>query len=590
MRPLDLAVLVAFLIYIVWDGARRGREAKGVEGYLLAGRKMRWWTMGLSVMATQASAITILSTTGQGFANGMVFLHFYLAIPFAMVLLCATVVPWFHKSRVYTAYEWLEHRFDRRTRLLAAAIFLVSRALAVGAVMYTPSIVLERGLGIPRWQTILAMGVLSTIYTAIGGNTAVIITDAKQMLVMVAGLIACVVVAWLKIPKDVGFLGALEVAGATNRLDTFRVIGDWRVLLADKYNVFSGLLGGFFLFLGYFGADQEQVQRYLAGSSVDQSRKSLLVSAFAKVPMQFGILLLGVLIFAVYAFDFGRAPAFFRAPELERRLAALPDAEAGPTRARWVELQDRYAAAAAERATAARSFLAASEEGTASRDRSVAELRRADAAVTEVRTDGMKLLADAGVSATLEKNDADYVFTHFLISDVPVGIAGLVLAAIFAAAISSLVSPINSLATSAVWDVWARLRSTPPSEAQVVRGTKLATLFFGAFATVAAFWMGGIPIIEQVNRIGSMVYGSMFGIFVLGRVVPGARGGIGWISLGTGITTVILIAHVLNGRTIDVGGRPWTVNIEFMWFNLIGFVVVMAVGTVAALLRRSFAR
>jgi Na+/proline symporter len=577
LRALDLFVLVAFLVYIVWDGIRRGRESKDAEGYLLAGRRMRWLSMGLSVMATQASAITILSTTGQGFSDGMRFLHFYLAIPFAMVLLCATVVPWFHNARVFTAYEYLERRFDRGTRLLASSIFLVTRALAVGGVLYAPSIVL-RSIGIEKWVSILSMGVLATIYTAIGGNTAVIITDAKQMVVMLAGIFACLIVAWMRLPDDVGLRGALDLAGATLRLDTFRVPGDWRAVLADKYNVFSGLLGGLFLFLGYFGADQEQVQRYLAGSSVDQSRKSLLLSAFAKVPMQFVILLVGVLIWAHYCF--APAPPFFRAGELEKAIASAP---ASPDTARlataFEDLRHRGEAAARDREAAARQLLASRT------DLALASLRAADERVAQLRKEGMALFVDAGVDPNLAKgsvaSDSDYVFTRFLVTEIPVGIAGLVLAAIFAAAISSLVSPLNSLATSTVVDL-GRLTSRPSTDpGAVVRATRIATLFWGVFATVAAFWMGAVPIVEQVNRIGSFAYGSMFGVFILGRLVPRARGIVGAISLASGIAGVLALHWFVNDK-IRIGADARPIRIEFMWYNLIGFVLVMVVGFVVS--------
>src|SRR5262245_4892550 len=361
LRTADLLIVAAFLVYIVWDGVRRGRESKDAEGYILAGRRMRWWAMGLSVMATQASAITLISRTGQGFDKGMRFLHFYLAIPFAMVVLCATVVPWFHRARVFTAYEYLERRFDRPTRVLASVLFLISRSLAVGTVMYAPSIVLHRGLGIHPATTILVMGVAATVYTAIGGNAAVIVTAAKQMLVMMAGLAACVVVAWRSLPHEVGLSGALSLAGATNRLDTFHWPSSVADALSDKFQLVSGLFGGFFLFLGYFGADQEQVQRYLAGSSVNQSRQSLLMSAFAKVPMQFVILLLGVLLSVHYLF--APAPAFFRAPELERELAARPPAESAPLRAKYDALVERSRATAKSRAAAAEAYLAVDREG-----------------------------------------------------------------------------------------------------------------------------------------------------------------------------------------------------------------------------------
>ena len=586
MRTIDLLVVVAFLVYIVWDGIRRGRESKDAEGYMLAGRRMRWWAMGLSVMATQASAITLISTTGQGFEHGMRFLHFYLAIPFAMVVLCATVVPWFHKAKVFTAYEYLERRFDLPTRLLASVFFLISRSLAVGSVMYAPSIVLSRGVGIPAWETILVMGVASTIYTAIGGNTAVIVTDAKQMVVMIAGLVACVVVAWHLLPDRVGLGGALSLAGATSRLDTFHWPASVAEAFSDKYNLVSGLFGGFVLFLGYFGADQEQVQRYLAGSSVNQMRQSLLLSAFAKVPMQFAILLLGVLLYVHYLF--APAPVFFRSQELERDLGRRPVAEAAPLRAEYDALVARYDAATKERAAAAEGFLAVENgklvEGSEDarhdlRTAAAKELRHHDDEIAKVRADGMTLLAKAGVVAPGEQNDADYVFTHFMVKDLPIGIAGLVLAAIFAAAISSLVSPLNSLATSAVMDLYRPLRSGELSQRELVNATRAMTFVWGGLATISAFYMSGVPIIEKVNRIGSFFYGSMFGVFILGRLVRRARGAVGWLSLASGMATVLAVHWLYNESAAELHGWP---KIEFLWYNPIGLIAVLLVGFVAS--------
>jgi Na+/proline symporter len=579
----------AVVVYGVW----KGRANRDMEGYLVSDRSMPWYGVALSVMATQASAITLISTTGQGFDQGMRFLHFYLAIPFAMVVLCATVVPWFHKARVFTAYEYLERRFDRPTRLLASILFLISRSLAVGTVMYAPSIVLSRGVGIPPATTILVLGIASTVYTAIGGNTAVIVTDAKQMVVMMAGLVACVVVAWTSLPDHVGLGGALSIAGATNRLDTFHWPTSVADALSDKFNLVSGLFGGFVLFLGYFGADQEQVQRYLAGSTVNQSRQSLLLSAFAKVPMQFVILLLGVLLYVHYLF--APAPAFFRAPELEKALKERPAAESAPLRARYDALLERYGADAKSRAAAAEDFLAADRDlpvdGAASardehrRRAAVDELRRLDQAVRDDRSAGMVLLAEAGLSklddqGKPEKNEPDYVFTHFLVTGLPVGIAGLVLAAIFAAAISSLVSPLNSLATSAVMDLWRPFRGDRLSQREIVNATRLMTFVWGGLATVSAFWMGDIPIIEMVNRIGSFFYGSMFGIFVLGRIVPRARGAVGWMSLALGLSTVLGV-HWLYNVTGRIRPEAWP-KIEFLWYNPIGFLAVLLVGFVAS--------
>lgn len=584
MRTVDLLVLVAFLVFIVWDGVRHGGEVKSAKDYLLAGRRMRWWAMGLSVMATQASAITLISTTGQGFATGMKFLHFYLAIPFAMVVLCSTVVPWFHRAGVFTAYQWLETRFDRSTRLLASIAFLFSRALAVGAVLYAPSIVLSIGVGIPQWVSITVMGLLCTLYTAVGGAKAVITTDAKQMVVMFAGIFACLGVAWWRLPDDVGVGGLLNLAGAAGKLDTFAMPSTAREALADPYNILSGLLGGFFLFLGYFGADQEQVQRYLAGSSVEQSKKSLLMSAFAKVPMQFVILLLGVSIWGYFAYR--AAPAFFREAELAKALEQRADPEAAALRERLATLRTDHAARLEERRARAAELLAAerAEAADATLAAHAVALRGAEAELAKLRTAGQALVAEAGLPQP-KKADQDFAFTHFLVHEMPIGLAGLVLAAIFAAAMSSVVAPINSLATSSVVDVIGLLRRTPLDPHTMVRSTRWATVFWGLLGTGAAFFIGDRPIIEQVNRIGSVVYGSMFGVFILGRLVPRARGKVGAISLASGLLVVLAVQHLVTNPELQTQllGIAAPLKIEFMWFNLIGFAVVMGVGWLLSL-------
>lgn len=581
MRTLDLLIVAAFLVWIVWEGVRRGRGVKDDKDYLLAGRKMRWWSMGLSVMATQASAITLISTTGQGFATGMKFLHFYLAVPFAMVVLCATVVPWFHRAGVYTAYQWLESRFDRTTRLLASVTFLFSRALAVGAVLYAPSIVLAIGVGVPQWASIAAMGFLCTLYTTVGGATAVITTDARQMLVMFAGIFACLAVAWWRLPAEVGVDGLFDLAGAAGKLDTFHLPSTAREALADPYNLLSALLGGFFLFLGYFGADQEQVQRYLAGSSVEQSRKSLLMSAFVKVPMQFVILLLGISIWCYFAWR--PAPAFFREAELAEALERRDDAAADGLRQRFAALRDAHAQRVESRRERARELLAAERDGAADATLAAraAALRAEEAGLARLRSDGQQLVADAGLPQP-KKADQDFAFTHFLVHEMPVGLAGLVLAAIFAAAMSSVVAPINSLATSSVVDVVALLRRAPMEPRQVVRATRFATAGWGLLGTCAAFFIGDRPIIETVNRIGSVVYGSLFGVFILGRLVPRARGRTGAVSLVSGLLAVLAVQHLVTnpGLQTTLLGIREPFKIEFMWFNLIGFAVVMAVGWV----------
>lgn len=575
MHAIDWVLVLVLPALVIWDGVRRGSEAKTLEGFLLAGRNVRWWAIGLSVMATQASATTMISITGHGFEHGLRWLHVYLALPFAMVILCATIVPWFTRARVFTAYEYLEHRFDGSTRVLASVLFLISRGLAVGTALYAPSIVLDVVLGIPQWIAILAMGGFSIAYTMFGGNAAVIFTDVKQMAVMFLAIGVSLWIVITRLPEGVGFVDALSIAGASNRLEAIHVAPDVKHTLADKYNLVTALFAGLFFFLGYFGADQSQVQRYLAGKNVDHSRASLLLSAFVKVPMQFAILLLGALIYVFCMFE--DTPVFFRAEAMETAVADAPP----ETRARWEELKSGFAVAHAERRGAALAFVAA--EGTPRVDEAVTALREGNAELAEIKREAVKLHKD--LTGT-QGGDGDFIYPWFFRRMFPAGLLGLVVAAIFIAAMSSLDAQLNSLATSSVMDLWAR-RHKDVQPQRVLMLTRWATLFWGLFATVSAYYVASLgPMIEAVNIIGSMFYGSLFGVFLLGWICPFARGVAGLVALAGGFACTMFTHFVINSTKVVIdGSEQWPVG--FLWYNAIGCLGVLAIGAGYALVFRS---
>jgi SSS family transporter len=572
MHWFDWVLIVALPVYVIADSVRRASEHKGLEGFLLAGRSVRWWAVGMSVMATQASAITMISIASHGYEHGLRWLHVYLALPFAMVILCATVVPWFTRARVFTAYEYLEKRFDAPTRVLASVLFLISRGIAVGTSLYAPSIVLNLVLGIPQFTAILLMGGLSSAYTIFGGNAAVIFTDVKQMVVMFLGIGCSLWVVVAGLPDGVGFGDALALAGASGRLEAIHVAPDAQHVFADRYNLVAALVGGVFLFLGYFGADQSQVQRFLAGKNVDHSKASLLVSAFLKVPMQFAILLLGALMFVFYMFT--DAPPVFRTSDMDRAVATA----SGDEQARWATLQADYRDATGARRDAALAFVAGGDAADP------APLQRANARVAELR--GQAIATYQRLAVTKEK-DGDFIFPHFFLANLPVGILGLVIAAIFIAAMSSLDAQLNSLATSSVMDLYTKVKPGATDD-EILRASRWATMFWGAFATVSAFYVASLgQMIEAVNIIGSMFYGSLFGVFLLGWLFPRTRGRDGWVGLAGGFAATLFTHFVINAdpNRVLVEGKL-VPPVGFLWYNVIGCVGVLVVGNVLAVLRR----
>ena len=560
MHPLDWLVVGAYLVWIVWDGLRRSHRTNELEGYFLANRSLPWWAVGLSVMATQLSAITLVGGTGQGYADGMRFVQFYFGLPIAMVILSLTLVPFFHRARVYTAYEYLEQRFDVKTRTLASVIFLMQRGMSCGVIIAAPAVILSIVLGWNLMLTILAIGLPTVLYTLHGGVQAVTWTDVKQMGVIVAGVLAAVMALVLGLPDDVSFGQALHVAGTAGRLNAVDFTFDWN----QTYTFWSGLLGGLFLMLSYFGCDQSQVQRYLTAKSIDQARHSLLMSAYWKIPLQALVLLSGVLVFVFYLFN--------QPPMLFNRVHADKVEQSG----RWAEyqqLESRFAEAFAARREA--SLVLAGAESGAPGAAAREAFRAADASLKSVRKEAAALVlavtADERYSQQVGDTpapDVNYVFPTFVTTKLPIGLVGLIIAAIFAAAMSSIAAELNSLATTTVIDIYRRHIRPAEADAHYLRISKAATLFWGLFACIVATFAAGLgSLIEVVNRFGSFFYGSLLGVFVLALAFKRSTGTGAFVGLLAGMAAVMAFAS-----------HPSTKGVSFLWHNPLGVVVVVAVG------------
>ncbi|MEZ5293694.1 MAG: sodium:solute symporter [Vicinamibacterales bacterium] len=555
MSYIDWAIIAAYLGWIVWDGLRRTRDSKGLEGYLLAGRRLPWWAVGLSVMATQLSAITMIGTTGQGYAEGMRFLQFYYALPLAMIVLSVTLVPFFHNARVYTAYEYLEGRFDAKTRALTAFLFLVSRALATGAVISAPAVVLSVVLGLTVTNTCLLISLPTALYTMFGGVEAVAWTDVKQMVLIVGGLAAAVVVLVLGLPDGVGLGDALHLAGATGRMQTF----DFRLDFTDRYTFWSGTIGAIFLFLSYFGTDQSQVQRYLTARSVDEARTSLLVSAYWKIPLQALVLLVGVLMFVFFVFT--KPPMLFNAVHDGQ-------VQASPRAADYQAAEGRFSAAFEAQREAGANLARTHREGDAAGQAEYADaFRRAGADMRAARADAVAIVKD--VTGDAAYNDVNFVFPTFVLAQMPIGLVGLLIAAILAAAMSTISAELASLSTASVIDFYRRWVAADAPESQLLLVSRLATGFWGLFASVVAIYAANLgSLIEVVNRFGSYFYGSLLGVFILALAFKKTNGHGAFAGLLGGMAAVWYFAT--------------QTRVEYLWLNAVGAIAVCVVGVVVS--------
>jgi solute:Na+ symporter, SSS family len=551
MHPVDWIVVVVFTAWIVYDGLRRTKDSHELEGYFLAKRSIPWWAAGISVMATQLSAITMIGTTGQAYADGMRFIQFYFALPLAMVILSVTLVPFFYNSRVYTAYEYLEKRFDAKTRSFTSLLFLLSRGLSVGAVISAPAVVLSLVLGWNLTATALAITMPAVVYTMFGGVQAVTWTDVKTMSLIVAGLFAIIIAALIGLPDGVSVGDGLAVAAATGRLRTF----DFSFDLSNQYTFWSGTIAALFLFCSYFGADQSQVQRYLTARSLDEARSSLLMSAYWKIPLQVVVLLVGVLVFVFYTFNPG--PLIF-STEAQNRLRAGQSSEA--YRALETEFQGAYEAQrfaaldlAAARGAGDAARLSAAKTAVASREDELQAVRAKATALVR-QSEGNRAF-----------NDVNYIIPTFILTQLPIGVIGLLIVAILMAATDTIAAELNSLSTATVIDFYQRWFRPTASDAHYLFTAKVFTGLWGVFACAIGIWAAELgSLIEVVNRFGSFFYGSILGVFVLAVGFRRATANGAFIGLLAGMASVAWAASFTN--------------VAFLWHNVIGVVAVVIVG------------
>ena len=552
MHPINWIIVVGWITYIAYDGIRRAKGTKELEGYLVANRSLPWWAVGLSVMATQLSAVTMIGTTGQGATDGMRFVQFYFGLPLAMVILGVTLVPFLHGAKVFTAYEFLERRFDAKTRSLTALLFLLSRAMSCGAIISAPAVVFSAIFGWSLWTSVAVIGVPTVIYTMVGGVQAITWVDVKQMILIVGALVAIVITLLIKLP--VGPVEALHVAGAAGRLRVF----DFSFNVNNTYTFWSGLIGGTFLMLSYFGTDQSQVQRYLSAKSVDEARSSLLMSAYWKIPLQALVLLIGVLVFCFYLFN--APPMLFNPAHAEAVRAAQPAA--------YAHMDSSYRRELDARAEAAKALAHAS---AADRAEAAQRFRDRDAAVGDTR----QLMLDMAHDITHEPSkDVNYIIPRFVLDHLPIGLAGIFIAAILAAAMNAISAELFSLSTATVVDFYKRWFRREATDAHFLAVSRGAIAFWGLFACVVATYAATLgSLIQVVNQFGSFFYGSILGVFLL-AMIPWARGTPAFIGLFAGMGTVALV----NFRAPSV---------SFLWHNVIGAVTVVAVGALLSVGRKT---
>ena len=543
MAIIDWIVLCGTLLFIVFYGVWKTKGSSTVKEYIRGGNEAKWWTIGLSVMATQASAITFLSTPGQAFHNGMGFVQFYMGMPIAIIIICIVFIPLFHKMNVYTAYEFLEGRFDAKTRTLTALFFLIQRSLAAGITIFAPSIILSAVLGWNLTLLNIVIGLLVILYTVTGGTKAVSVTQKFQMGIIFLGMFIAFFLIIKYLPDNISFSKALDIAGANDKMDVL----NFSFNLNDRYTVWTGIIGGTFLFLSYFGTDQSQVQRYLSGKSLRESQMGLLFNGFLKVPMQFFILLVGIMVFVFYQFN--QAPLNFN-PAVKDAISESQYKE------EYQSLEGKLFQIQKEKKTLLQNQIEINGlKNTDVKNR----IEKLNTAESEVRESAKEIAKKT--SSMLETNDKDYVFIHFILNNLPKGLIGLLLAVILSAAMSSTASELNALASTTTIDLYKRNLSSEKSEKHFVTATKLFTLMWGVLAIfVACFANLFDNLIQLVNIIGSIFYGNVLGIFLLAFFIKQVKGNATFIA---GIITQIIIIYV------------WYIDLlPFLWLNALGCVLV----------------
>lgn len=548
MRTIDWFILISSLIFIVLYGLWKGRGNKDIQGYLLADRNMRWFPILLSIMATQASAITFLSVPGQAYVDGIRFVQFYLGLPLAMIILSITVVPIFHRLKIYTAYEFLENRFDVKTRTLGAMLFMTQRGLAAGLTIYAPSLILSILLDWNLHWTNFFIGSLVIIYTTAGGTKAVNWTHFQQMLIITIGMFTAFFLIIKLLPADISFLQAVQLSGKLGKLNAI----DFSFDLTNRYTFWSGIIGGLFLQLSYFGTDQSQVQRYLTGKSVAHSRMALLFNGIVKVPMQFSILFLGAILFIFYQFN--TPPIFFNS-------VATSQVKKSNYSAQFSQLEDQYRLISEKKAEAVRelaeSFNSRNNEQESEKKQQVQALQ--DQA-QEVRRNAIELIRRN--DPDVDPSDTNYIFLSYVIHYLPAGIVGLILAVIFAASMSSTASELNALASTTVVDIYKRLLRQKSSDRHYLLVSKMATLGWGLYAILMAEVASRLgSLIEAVNIVGSVFYGTILGIFLVGFYFKSIKGS---STFYAAILAELLVLYCF-----------YFTEITFLWYNVIGCMGVI---------------
>ncbi len=546
MQTIDWIVLIGTLLFIVLYGAWKTKGSKNVQEYIRGGNEAQWWTIGLSVMATQASAITFLSTPGQAFHSGMGFVQFYFGLPIAMVIICLIFIPLYHKLNVYTAYEYLESRFDLKTRSLTAILFLIQRGLAAGITIFAPAIILSAVLGWNLTSLNIIIGILVIIYTVSGGTKAVSVTQKQQMAVIFTGMFIAFFLIISYLPDEITFSKALDIAGASGKMKVL----DFSFDLNNRYTVWTGILGGTFLMLSYFGTDQSQVQRYLSGKSVKESQLGLLFNGLLKVPMQFFILLVGVMVFVFYQFN--STPINFNPAAIVAIQNSEYDAE-------YKQLEDKLEGVNAQKKSLINDYLT---DHKASTKASIKELNDVD---QEIRDAAKTLIQKA--NPNVETNDKDYVFIHFILNNLPRGLIGLLLAVILSAAMSSTASELNALASTTTMDLYRRNIKKEKTDKHYVNASKFFTLVWGVIAILVACFANLFDnLIQLVNIIGSIFYGNVLGIFLLAFFIKFVH------SNATFIAAIITQCIV-----VFVWTQEW---LPFLWLNALGCGLVMIIAII----------
>lgn len=557
MSFIDWIILSITLLSIVGYGVWKSRHTKSIEGYLLADRQLPWYHVGLSVMATQASAITFLSAPGQGYTDGLRFVQFYFGLPLAMVVLCITFIPIFHKLNVFTAYEFLEKRFDNKTRTLTAFLFLLQRGLSTGITIYAPAIILSTILNIDVNYTIVLNGLIVIAYTVYGGAKAVSYTQLFQMSVIFAGLFLAAYMVVHLLPDNVSFSDALHIAGKMDKLNAI----DTKFDVNNKYNIWSGIIGGFFLQLSYFGTDQSQVGRYLTGKSIAQSRLGLVMNGLVKIPMQFFILLIGVLVFTFYQFH--QSPIFFNKVEV----SSIQNSE---YKVDFKALEKAYVLAHTEKQVEVSKLI----EAIHSEDEQAINTARTNVQAADKKSNAIRKEATALMQKNNPKadvNDTNYIFLNFITTQLPIGVVGLLIAIIFLASMGSMASGLNSLASTTIIDFYKRLFKKEETDKSYLLASRWTTVIWGLFCIMVAFYASRVGnLIEAVNILGSLFYGTILGIFLVAFYMKRISG-----------TAVFFAALFAEGFIV----YAWITDLTaFLWLNVIGCLLVMALAYIIQLI------